>query len=677
MDEQELQEFDLEDIMREFGSGNEDPEQEALVEEILTEEAANAPAEVPAEAPAEDLAEAPVNLEQTVRLDTTAVLHGTPRQAEPIPEEAPTEPVQAPEKTEAFSGDWEPEYEQPIAEYVPPQPIIFHPRSRLRELKKKLVEGPEHQYYALLELGVSKLQISIFLSLLVVLISATATAMYAFGFVQEDRMRLMVFGQFLAMLVSALLGSFQLIEGISDLFRKQFTLNSYMVFTFIACCIDGILCLQQLRIPCCAAFSLFVTMSLWRKYQDRMVKLGRLDTMRRAIHLDNISLRQQEEKNAVLLRGEGQVEDFTSTDNDTAKPEKVICIYAIVALGISLVAGILAGILNRDLGFGVQVLSVTMLAGLPATAFITLSRPMAVLVRRLHKIGAVICGWQGVVELSKKVRFPLKDTDIYPTGSVKMNGVKFFGDRDPDEIVAYATALITANGGGLEPLFTQLLESRNGIHYDARMLQGYDGGIGGEVNGESVLLGNAPFLRSMGVEIPEGIRVSQGVYVAIDGEFSCLIALCYEKIGAAAAGLSVLTSYRNVAPVLATSDFMLTEHFIQKQFKVRTKRIGFPEYQERKALAELTPDENAPALALVTGDGLAPFAYAVAGARAVKTASTLGVVVHMLGGIVGMIMMLILAVLGAKELLTPGNLFLYELVWMIPALMITEWTRTL
>jgi len=42
-----------------------------------------------------------------------------------------------------------------------------------------------------------------------------------------------------------------------------------------------------------------------------------------------------------------------------------------------------------------------------------------------------------------------------------------------------------------------------------------------------------------------------------------------------------------------------------------------------------------------------------------------------------MVMMLILAVLGAKELLTPGNLFLYELVWMIPALMITEWTRTL
>ena len=677
MDEQELQEFDLEDIMREFGSGNVDTEPEAPAEEVLEE--------TPKE-PAEEIQEAPAAMEQTIRLDTTAVLHGTPRQAAPIPAEEAPAPVQeipapaeeAPEKSEVFSKDWEPEYEQPIAEYVPPQPIIFRPRSRLRELKQKLVEGPEHQYYALLEQGVGKLQVAIFLSLLVGLISAAATALYAFGFVQEDRMRLMVFGQFLALLVSALLGSFQLIDGVGDLFKKKFTLNSYMVFTFIACCADGVLCLQQQRVPCCAAFSLLVTMSLWRSYQERTTQLGRLDTMRRAIHLDRISLSQDTETgDAILLRGEGQVEDFTSTDADVVQPEKVLSVYALVALGVSIAAGVTAGILHKDIGFGVQVLSVTLLASLPATAFIAISRPMTVLVRRLHKVGTVLCGWQGVVGLSKKAGFPLTDTDIFPTGSVKMNGVKFFGQRDPDQVVAYATALITAGGGGLETLFTQLLESRNGIHYDARMLQGYDGGIGGEVNGESVLLGNAPFLRSMGVEIPEGIRVSQGVHVAIDGEFSGLFALCYEKISASAVGLSILTSYRGVRPVLATSDFMLTPHFIHKQFKVKTKRMVCPEFAQRKELAELTPDEDAKALALITGDGLAPFAYAVAGARSVKTASTLGVVVHMLGGIVGMVMMLILAVLGARELLTPGNLFLYELVWMIPALMITEWTRTL
>ena len=49
----------------------------------------------------------------------------------------------------------------------------------------------------------------------------------------------------------------------------------------------------------------------------------------------------------------------------------------------------------------------------------------------------------------------------------------------------------------------------------------------------------------------------------------------------------------------------------------------------------------------------------------------------LVGGIVGLIMMVILAVLGESQLLTPSNLLLYELIWMIPGFLITEWTRSL
>jgi len=38
-------------------------------------------------------------------------------------------------------------------------------------------------------------------------------------------------------------------------------------------------------------------------------------------------------------------------------------------------------------------------------------------------------------------------------------------------------------------------------------------------------------------------------------------------------------------------------------------------------------------------------------------------------------MMLVLVLLGALHLLTPANMFLYQLIWMIPALLITEWAR--
>ena len=49
----------------------------------------------------------------------------------------------------------------------------------------------------------------------------------------------------------------------------------------------------------------------------------------------------------------------------------------------------------------------------------------------------------------------------------------------------------------------------------------------------------------------------------------------------------------------------------------------------------------------------------------------------LLGGILGLVMLVVLAVLNAGYLLTPVNVLLYGLIWMIPGLLITEWTRQL
>lgn len=244
--------------------------------------------------------------------------------------------------------------------------------------------------------------------------------------------------------------------------------------------------------------------------------------------------------------------------------------------------------------------------------------------------------------------------------------------------MAYATALISADGGGLAPLFNHLLESRNGYHYEAENLQCYgNGGIGGEVCGEPVLVGIQPFLQDMGVEMPEGTRVSQAVYVAIDGQLCGVFAITYSKSKSSAAGMATLCSYRGLNPVLVTGDFMLTESFLRSKFGVNTRRMAFPPRADRAALAAREADPDITSAALTTKDGLAPAAYAVTGARALKSASMIGTLIHLIGGALGLAMMLTLAILGAEELLTPVNLLLYELLWMIPGFLITEWTRSI
>lgn len=589
-----------------------------------------------------------------------------------------TAPAEPPKQEEPFSGNWEPEYEQPIGEYVPPQPIVFRPKSRLHELKRKLVAGPEKRYYEISEQGFGKLQAAIFLSFLVVVLSTVATAMYALDMIQPDRMKLMIFSQFLAMMVAALLGSYQLVEGVADLLRGRFSTDTMLVLTFIVCCVDGVFCLQEQRVPCCAAFSLQVMMSLWGAYNRRSTEMGQMDTMRKAVRLDSLVVEPDYfDGTDGVLRGEGQVEDFMDHYRTPSAMEKTLSVYSVVALLICLGLGLAAGMLHESVSFGIQVSAVSLLAATPVTMFIAISRPAAILERRLHTLGTVLCGWRGIKALSRRAVFPLSHNDLFPMGSCKLNGVKFYGNRNPDQIVAYATAVIDACGGGLVPLFTQLLDSRNGRHYSVENMRAYgNGGLGGEVCGEPVLVGVPEFLKDMGVEIPEGTRVNQAVYVAIDGELCGLFAVTYVRDKSALIGLQTLCAYRGLRPVLTTGDFMFTESFIRGKFGVNTRRIAFPERSVRRELAEKKPDGEAPALALITGKGLAPYAYAVTGSRALRSAWRVGVTVQLIGGIVGLAMMAVLAVLGARELLTPANVLLYELVWMIPGLLVTEWTRS-
>jgi len=216
----------------------------------------------------------------------------------------------------------------------------------------------------------------------------------------------------------------------------------------------------------------------------------------------------------------------------------------------------------------------------------------------------------------------------------------------------------------------------NGRSYAVENLRGYNGGIGGEVCGEPVLMGTLNCLKEMGVEIPEGTSVSQAVYAAIDGEFCCVFAVTYAKAKSSVAGMRTMCAYRGLRPMLVTEDFMLTESFIRSRYSVNVRKVCFPQRAVRRELAAVEPEAEAPALALITSKGLAPYAFAITGARSVRTASWIGVVIHLLGGILGLAMMAVLAYLGEAELLTPVNLLLYEVIWLIPGLLITEWTRS-
>lgn len=691
----ELQEFDLDDILNEF---HEEPQEEAPelpeltdMPELSSDEDAQADEldlpDLSAPEDAEDAEEDDLDLsgldlpelEQT-DLDSDETADDTATY-EPLTEDS-GEVTDSDDDTLEFDLSEEESHSAPAEpafqteETFIPAPIVFTPRSRLKELKKKLVAGPEKRYYALSEVGTTKLQIALLINVLLVALCAGVTTLFVLDMIPENRLRLVIFSQVLCMMLSALFGSSLMMDSIGDLLKGRFTLNTLLTLTFAACMVDGAFCLMELRVPCCAAFCLEMTMALWARLQQRNTELSQMDTMRKAVRLHGlVRVSDYFQGKDGLLRTEGEVEDFMETYDRTSGPQLVQSIYGGLSLLACICIAVFAGLFH-GLSMGVQILSTSLLVAVPATFFISVSRPTSILEQRLHMVGAVLCGWQGVKGLGGKVAFPLNDHDLFPQGSTKLNGVKFYGNRNPDDVVSYSTSLISIAGGDLVPVFKQLLSSRGASEYPVENFQNYgDGGIGGEICGEPVLLGSLNFLQDMGVEIPEGTMVNQAVYVAVDGQLCAVYAITYAKMRSSAAGLVTLCGYSKLTPVMLCDDFMLTESFLQAKFDIKTRRMAFPDREVSQQLRQVQPDPEAPVLALTTREELVSAAYAVTGARALRTAAKLGVTIHLVGGILGMLIMLVLALLGNTDLLTPTNILLYQLVWAIPGLLVTEWTR--
>ena len=650
----------LEQAQLVFSEVAQEPEGSALFEEGTPEPVE---AELPADAPCAEAEEA------TLVFDMTE---------EPIPlSQEDTSPAAPEEYSPAEETTTRVETVQPEeAADEGPKTIPLNRSVKLRELKKKLVAGPEKQYYRLSEKGVGKLQIAMILNLVILLLCGAAILLYSKDMVPASRMKLMIFSQVLALMVSGLLGCGLMLDGISDLFHLRYSLNTTLAVSFVACLVDAWFCLDEQRVPYCAAFVLEMSMAMLAGYHRRTTEMAQLDTMRKATNLVSLVKEPQfYDKRAGILRGQGDVEDFMETYSRVSGPEIVQRVYAFVALLACVGIAVLTGLLHGT-SMAVKIFSTSLLVSVPAGYFVALTRPAALLERRLHMVGAVICGWQGVKKLCGKAVVPLREKDLFPRGSTKLNGIKFYSERNSTQVVSYTASLIFAAGGGLVPLFRNLLASRNGTEYNVESFRDYGrGGIGGEVNGEPVLLGSLEFLEDMGVEIPQGTMVNQAIYVSIDGQLAAVIAISYAKMRSAAAGIVSLCGCRKLKTLLLTGDFMITDSFIRNKFSIRTRRLILPPQEVRAELAQRKANPEADVLALITRDDLVSTAYAITGSMSLRTACRVGSCVGIIGGITGIVIMLALSYLGATELLTPARVILYQLVWMIPSLLATEWTR--
>lgn len=553
------------------------------------------------------------------------------------------------------------------------EPIAF-PQTPAQQIRQKMSGDPERRIH-FLRRELSSMQAMLLLQ--GILLAAAAGTTLLFYQASVTRVLPLIAGQLVVMLLSALVGYRQMLGGVKQMLQGKFSFESMLVLTLAACMVDGVCCFSALRLPFGAVFCLQMLIAQWAQMMRYQTELSRLETLQGAEKVDAVvKMRRYYQGKCAYGVMPGQVDSFFEESAGNPEPERIMSLFCLCTVVLSLVLALACGLLY---GFAsaMQICAGALLAAMPASVFVFICRPEAVLEKRMHKLGLVLCGWKGLRHIERKSVYPLDHGDLFPDRQVKLNGVRFYGGREPNSVVSYVAALAIADGGCLAEPFEQLRSSRNARKMWVKELTSYPNGIGGQIDGMTVIVGTMEFMKNMRVEVPEGAGVPHAVYAAVNGSLCAVFAVSFTRSKSTVAGLRSLCQSSWVSPVLTDCDFVLTPGFLQQKMELDLHRMLFPNYYVRMELAEKKPEQGAPVIALATKDGLAQRALAVTGGAAVRSAWTVGMLVHLLGGSIGLLAVGILSLLGAGFLLTPYNLLLYGCMWMIPGLLVAEWTRNI
>lgn len=301
------------------------------------------------------------------------------------------------------------------------------------------------------------------------------------------------------------------------------------------------------------------------------------------------------------------------------------------------------------------------------------AKPYLSLTRRLAASGATLAGWDGIQEVGHGIL--LTDGDLFPPGSVSINGIKVFGDFSVEKVVAVTATLIRESGCGLDKLFRDLLRAQGGLYRGCSDYACYEGGgMSAVIRDQQILVGTASFMTLMEVCLPQGLNVKNAVFCAVDGELAGIFALNYALHPSVAPSLHALIQNK-VSPVLATRDFNILPAMLRQRFKLPVEKMEYPAVERRIELSA-PGQEHAPILtALLCREGLGPFAEAVVGGQRLRRATRLSCGLICLGGAVGVLLAFYLTVSMAFSSLSAVNLLAFQLMWLVPTYLISGWVN--
>lgn len=462
------------------------------------------------------------------------------------------------------------------------------------------------------------------------------------------------------------------VRGVSMLLEKRCVSELLAALAALAALGDCVVCLAVPTRTAVSSYGAVACMSLaFAQWGVCRGNRGLYDTFRTAA-LDEQPPYLITDTERGACKQKGSVPGFYTT----AMRSDASTLMQTVLLPVVLMAAIVfAGLTSFGKGSGADFLlhwSAVLSAGATFSLPLCWALPWSLLTRHLQKVGCAVAGWSGAEKISRRKCMILTDVDLFPPGTIQLNGVKVYGE-EMRKAASYAATMARCAGSGLERLLDRFLRGEGGAYEQVHSFSFFEeGGWSATIRGESVLMGTASFMRKMEVRLPSDINLKTGIFLSVDHELIAVFAVKYNPSENVDFALRMMRR-SHITPILASRDPNITPALLKRKFH-KGVRVEYPNLTSRVALSEAGLDRNLPR-ALLFREGLLPYAETVVGSRRLCRAAVRGTVLSLLGSMAGTLLAAYLTSLGAFELLTPLALEAFLLLWTLPVFLMTDWVK--
>lgn len=357
-----------------------------------------------------------------------------------------------------------------------------------------------------------------------------------------------------------------------------------------------------------------------------------------------------------------------SARSSVKRPVKLLTVLAIlIGLGFGMYHWSSHGVLTEAVVVGMGGFFLAM----PLSLLYVFYAPLTTLSTGARRMSAAVMGERALDEYAPPSVVTFQDSEVFPPEQVQLVGVKVFGSADLSKVIGYASAIFCATGGSLGEMFS-LVVSDTGYTADMDFITVSENGVEAAVDGELVLIGNRAFLREAGIRVPADDRDLHTdfavMYMSISGEAVARMEVSYQMDeDFESIALNLFRS--GVCVAIKTFDPNINRAYMERCIHwgsdMPLKIIRGKEKKDR-----ILHREAAESILLARSKrGLFE---TVKFCRTTRHLMQIGVTLAVLSLLLAVPVYAIMLGMMGSETVTSLNLMIYQLIWLLPTLVITK-----